>query len=107
MTRHPASFICSVSPAWAKYPKVERFFAAELAKYLRVSTIQLQKLARERGIDRYVVIARSLHLKSTVMWVDRKGAELLIRHFRALQGELLAKGRDWDEQRAKRRARAR
>lgn len=92
----------SVPDHWEKTPKVERFFAAELAKYLNVSQIKLQKLCRERRIDRYAMISLNPQRKTQLMWVDRRGAAWLIRHYRAMQGEMLADGRDWDEERAKR-----
>lgn len=97
----------SVPASWEKTPKVERFFTAELAKYLNVSVMKLQALCRERGIDRYATICVNPQLKSGVMWVDRKGAAWLIGHYRAMQGEMLAEGRDWDQERAKRLRRKR
>jgi hypothetical protein len=97
----------SVPDHWEKTPKVERFFTAELAIYLNVSKTKLQRLARERRIDRYAVISLNPQRKSQLMWVDRKGAAWLIGHFRAMQGEMLAEGRDWDEERAKRLRRKR
>ena len=102
MTRHPASDTRSVGGRHANAANVERFFCSELAKYLRVSTRQLQKLARERRIDRYVYIQVKPQLKAARMWVDRRGARMLIEHYRAMQGEMLAEGRDWDEEREKR-----
>jgi hypothetical protein len=92
----------SVPASWAKWAGIERFFTGELAEYLRVSKTLLQRLARQRGIDRYAVVALNPQLKTPLMWVDRRGAALLIRHFRAMQGEMLANGKDWDEERAKR-----
>lgn len=91
----------SVPASWEKTPKVERFFTAEVAKYLNVSKKLLQALCRERRIDRYAVVALNPQQKTPLMWVDRKGAAMLIRHYRAMQGEMLAEGRDWDEERAK------
>jgi hypothetical protein len=107
MTRHPVSDERSVVGRHANAANVERFFCSELAKYLCVSTRQLQKLARERRIDRYVLIQVQPQLKAAHMWVDRRGARMLIEHYRAMQGEMLAEGRDWDEERAKRQAFAR
>lgn len=104
MARRTFSCVCSVPESWRNQPKVERFFTRELAEYLHVSTIQLQKLARQRGIDRYVVIGFNRQRADRYMWVDRRGAAGLIAHFRAMQGDSLAQGRDWDVQRAKRQA---
>jgi hypothetical protein len=97
----------SVPAHWAKWSETERFFTGELADYLRVSKIKLQRLARERRIDRYAVIAPNPQMKTELMWVDRKGARALIQHYRAMQGEMLANGRDWDVERAKRLAKKR
>jgi hypothetical protein len=102
MTRHPVSDTRSVVRRHANAANVERFFTSDLAKYLRVSVRQLQKLARERRIDRYVYIQVKPQLKAEWMWVDRRGARGLIEHYRAMQGAMLAEGKDWDEEREKR-----
>jgi len=107
MTRHPVSDSRSVVAEPPKRAEVERFFACELAKYLRVSRHRVGEVARKRRIDRYVGVQSPVRFLGAValhMWVDRRGARLIIEHFRAMQGQMYEEGRDWDVERAKRQA---
>lgn len=104
MTRHPVSDECSVVEERPKWARVERFFCVEIARYLRVSTKRVQQLARQRRMDRYVVINAGPQRERPWMWVNRRDARALIEHFRAMQGETYDEGRDWDEERSRRQA---
>ena len=104
MTRHPVSDSRSVLARQAKWAKVEPFFVAELAKYLRVSTTLVAELARQRRIDRYARVGPTPMRTDRLMWVDRRGARLIIEHVRNMQGLMWEKGKDWDVERAKRQA---
>ena len=104
MTRHPVSDERSVVGGPGNRLEVERFFCADLAKHLRVSTRQLQEVARQKRLDHYVAVMNKGAFcgGESHMWVTRRGARLLIEHFRAMQGKAWEEGRDWDEERNKR-----
>lgn len=102
MTRHPVSDERSVVGDGGKRPEVERFFCSDLAEHLRVSRVQLLEVARQKRLDRYVQVGCGYYGGKSHMWVTRRGARLLIEHFRAMQGAMWEKGRDWDVEHEKR-----
>lgn len=62
------------------------------------------EVTRERRLDHYVVVGCGVGYfgGNEHMWVTRRGARLLIEHFRAMQGKAWEEGRDWDVERNKR-----
>lgn len=102
MTRHPASDTRSVPAAASKPREYERYFASDLAVFLRVSTEEVCIYARRKQIARWVRLMMKNRRETEVVWVTRSAARQIIEHFRAKQGAVYQKGRDWVEERAKR-----
>lgn len=101
MTRHPASDERSVLTKHGKGPAVERFFASDLAEYLRVTVHEVAVYARSLRIQRFVRIHLGTYREREAMWVNKQGARAILSHFRAKQGASYQAGKDWVAERAK------
>lgn len=99
MTRHPVSFIRPVSKGRPKCPDKERYFVVDLAAYLRVTTRVITIFAKKKKIARGAWIVHRRNDVRKVMWLTRRGARLVLEHFRALQGKAWLAGCDWYAQR--------
>lgn len=104
MTRQPFSAICPVVKHRRKSPYLERFFVSDLAEYLRVTTQEVGKYAQQKGIARWVRLVKGRCREMEIAWVSRRGARLVIEHFRDWQGRTYLAGKDWDAERARRSA---
>ena len=91
MTRRPVSDERSVVGPAGKGAKPERFYLAELSRFLRVGGRDLKNFLRSRHL---------LHRMGTgvarapVWWTSARGAALAVAHFRAILGQKYEKGQD-------------
>jgi hypothetical protein len=91
MTRRPVSDECAVVGPAEKNPKPERFYLAELSRFLRANPGDVAGFLRARQLLRS---KRPSTGRGAVSWTSARGVALAVAHFRGIQGYKLERGED-------------
>jgi hypothetical protein len=91
MARRPASDERSVVGPAPKYPKVERFYLREVARFLRAKEGDVVRFLQSRHLLRSM---RPGTNRNRVQFTSARGVALAVAHFRAILGQKYEQGQD-------------